>query len=105
MPPKQHDSLFPEIASFSALHAAAKRAIKGKRRKPTPAAFVAGLDGLESAVQIETEGPDLHPLPAHGFLSDRLALPRSRRNPPLEALARGRPSGSGSGPRLSPQKS
>lgn len=44
MPPKRHDDLFGAIASFSALRAAAKRAIKGKRNKPMPAAFMAGLE-------------------------------------------------------------
>ncbi len=32
--PRRHDDLFAGIASFPALIAAAKRAIKGKRAKP-----------------------------------------------------------------------
>ena len=42
MCPKRHDELFEAIASFPALRAAAKRAIKGKRGKAMPAAFMAG---------------------------------------------------------------
>lgn len=36
MPAKRHDGLFPLIASFQALRAAALRAIRGKRAKPGP---------------------------------------------------------------------
>jgi hypothetical protein len=42
--PKQHDNLFGRIANFSALKAAAKRAILGKRKKPGAAAFCANLE-------------------------------------------------------------
>ena len=42
--PHRHDDLFGRIASFRALHAAARRAIKGKRRKPGAAAFMADLE-------------------------------------------------------------
>ena len=38
------DGLFPSIASFSALEAAARRAACGKRRKPGVAAFLARLE-------------------------------------------------------------
>ncbi len=38
------DGLFPAIASFRALHAAAKGAVKGKRKKPGAAAFMANLE-------------------------------------------------------------
>ncbi len=41
---KRYDNLFREIANFAALYRAAKRAIKGKRRKPRPAAFFADLE-------------------------------------------------------------
>jgi retron-type reverse transcriptase len=44
MPSKRHDDLFGAIASFPALGAAAKRAIKGKRNKPMPVALIAGLE-------------------------------------------------------------
>ena len=43
MPAKARD-LFDSIASFSALRAAALRAAAGKRAKPGPAAFLAGLE-------------------------------------------------------------
>ena len=38
------DGLFPNIASFAALEAAAQRAARGKRRKPGVAAFLARLE-------------------------------------------------------------
>ena len=38
------DGLFPRIASFPALEAAAQRAARGKRRKPGVAAFLANLE-------------------------------------------------------------
>lgn len=60
MPPKRHDDL-DAIASFPALHAAAKRAIKGKRAKRMPAAFMAGLEReiltLERELQSGTYRP------------------------------------------------
>ncbi|HEY5064039.1 MAG TPA: reverse transcriptase domain-containing protein [Xanthobacteraceae bacterium] len=43
--PRRHDQLFDRIASFQALHAAARRAINGKRKKPGAAAFFANLEG------------------------------------------------------------
>jgi hypothetical protein len=43
--PRRHDDLFGRIANFQALHAAAKRAIKGKRKKPGAASFFATLEG------------------------------------------------------------
>jgi retron-type reverse transcriptase len=42
--PRRHDRLFEQIASFAALHRAARRALRGKRRKPGPAAFFANLE-------------------------------------------------------------
>jgi retron-type reverse transcriptase len=42
--PRRHDDLFDRIASFRALHAAARSAVKGKRRKPGAAAFMADLE-------------------------------------------------------------
>ena len=41
---RRHDHLFARIADFAALHAAAKRAVLGKRRKPGAAAFFANLE-------------------------------------------------------------
>ncbi|MBS0511264.1 MAG: RNA-dependent DNA polymerase [Proteobacteria bacterium] len=42
--PCRHDGLFDRVATFGALHAAAARAIAGKRRKPGAAAFQANLE-------------------------------------------------------------
>src|SRR3990172_5610365 len=42
--PRRTDGLFESIASFRALHAAALHAVKGKRRKPGAAAFMANLE-------------------------------------------------------------
>ena len=42
--PRRHDNLFGKIADFGALIAAAKRAVRGKRRKPSAAAFMANLE-------------------------------------------------------------
>ncbi len=41
---RRHDGLWDDIASFSALMAASRRAIRGKRRKPGAAAFMANLE-------------------------------------------------------------
>ena len=41
---RRADHLFPRIASFTALEAAARRAARGKRRKPGVAAFLARLE-------------------------------------------------------------
>jgi len=41
---KRHDHLFAGIANFDALHAAAKRAVLGKRKKPGASAFFANLE-------------------------------------------------------------
>ncbi|MGE0225639.1 MAG: reverse transcriptase domain-containing protein [Acetobacteraceae bacterium] len=42
--PTRHNDLFGEIANFAALHAAWRKAIQGKRRKPGAAAFTARLE-------------------------------------------------------------
>ena len=39
-----HDNLFDRIANFQALHAAARRAVKGKRKKSGAAGFFANLE-------------------------------------------------------------
>jgi RNA-directed DNA polymerase len=53
--PKRHRDLFGGIASFPALHAAARCAIRGKRAKPGAAAFMARLEAellrLERSLQ------------------------------------------------------
>ena len=42
--PRKADNLFGRIANFRALHEAALRAVKGKRAKPSAAAFMANLE-------------------------------------------------------------
>jgi RNA-directed DNA polymerase len=42
---RRHDDLLGRIGNFQALHAAAHRAIKGKRKKPGAASFFANLEG------------------------------------------------------------
>lgn len=42
--PSRHDNLFSRIASFAALHAASRRAVVGKRKKPGAASFFANLE-------------------------------------------------------------
>src|ERR1700674_3561245 len=55
--PRRHDDLFAGIANFQALHAAAHRAVKGKRKKPGAASFCANLEGAILALerQLRTE--------------------------------------------------
>ncbi len=54
--PHQHDQLFAAIASFEALHAAAHRAVKGKRKKPGAAAFFANLERELLRLEAELQG-------------------------------------------------
>ena len=54
--PKRHDQLFARIASFQALYAAARRAVKGKRKKPGAAAFFANLEGELLALERQLRG-------------------------------------------------
>ena len=42
--PRRHDNLFGRIANFQALHAAARRAARGKRKRPGAASFLANLE-------------------------------------------------------------
>lgn len=54
--PRQHDDLFGQIASFSVLVAAARRAARGKRRSRTTSRFLAGLE--RNALRLERELQD-----------------------------------------------
>ena len=58
---KRHDNLYGEVASFRALRAAAKRAIRGKRGKPGASAFHANLETeilrLERELRAQTYRP------------------------------------------------
>ncbi len=49
--PRRHDGLFARIANFQALHAAARRAVKGKRKKPDAASFFVNLEGAILALE------------------------------------------------------
>jgi retron-type reverse transcriptase len=49
--PRRHDQLFGRIANFQALHAAARRAVRGKRKKPGAASFFANLEGKLLALE------------------------------------------------------
>jgi RNA-directed DNA polymerase len=75
MPPKRLDDLFGAIATFTALRAAARSAIKGKRNKPMPAAFMAGLEReilkLERELQEATYRPG-------GYVAIRIEDPKPR---------------------------
>lgn len=49
--PRKHDHLFEAIASFPALIVAARRAARGKRRKPGAASFLANLEKQVAALE------------------------------------------------------
>ncbi|MGH1351221.1 MAG: reverse transcriptase domain-containing protein [Methyloligellaceae bacterium] len=51
--PKRHHDLFGQIANFRALRRAARKAVKGKRKKPGAAAFFANLE--KELVRLERE--------------------------------------------------
>ncbi len=59
--PTKHDDLFPCIANFQALRAAARRAILGKRKKPGAAAFVANLETELLRLERELNGGTYRP--------------------------------------------
>jgi len=59
--PRRHNQLFPRIADFQALHAAARRAIKGKRKKPGAASFFANLERELLALERQLRAGDYRP--------------------------------------------
>jgi RNA-directed DNA polymerase len=59
--PLRQDNLFDRIANFQALHAAARRAIKGKRKKPGAAAFFANLEGELLALERQLRAGEYRP--------------------------------------------
>lgn len=61
--PRRHDDLFARIGNFQALHAAAHRAIKGKRKKPGAAAFFANLEATRNSGPGSTFQFKLHASP------------------------------------------
>ena len=59
--PKRIDTLFDRIASFQALRTAARKAIKGKRRKPGAAAFMANFERELLALERELHDGSYRP--------------------------------------------
>jgi RNA-directed DNA polymerase len=59
--PRRHDKLFAGIANFQALHAAARRAVKGKRKKPGAASFFANLEGAILALERQLRTGEYRP--------------------------------------------
>jgi RNA-directed DNA polymerase len=59
--PRRHDKLFAGIANFQALHAAARRAVKGKRKKPGAASFFANLEGETLALERQLRTGEYRP--------------------------------------------
>ena len=59
--PQRHDDLFAGIANFQALHAAARQAVKGKRKKPGAASFFANLEGAILALERQLRAGEYRP--------------------------------------------
>jgi hypothetical protein len=59
--PRRHDELFAGIANFQALLAAARRAVKGKRKKPGAASFFANLEGAILALERQLRTGEYRP--------------------------------------------
>ena len=59
--PQRHNQLFDRIANFAALHAAARRAVKGKRKKPGAASFFANLERELLALERQLRAGDYRP--------------------------------------------
>jgi len=75
VPPKRHDGLFDAIASFSALRSAALRAIRGKRSKPGPAGFMAGLETEILELEEELQTGSYRP---RGYVAFEITDPKRR---------------------------
>jgi hypothetical protein len=75
--PRRHDELFAGIANFQALHAAARRAVKGKRKKPGAASFFANLEGAILALERQLRTGEYRP----GRYVDRTALTKAGTRP------------------------
>lgn len=75
MPPRRHDDLFSRIASFQALRLAARKAVRGKRRKPMPAAFMAGLEREVLKLERELLSGSYKP---GGYVEIRIEDPKPR---------------------------
>ncbi len=72
---KTHDRLFDRIANFQALRTAARKAIKGKRNKPAPAAFMANQE--KELLRLERELRDGSYKPG-GYVTIFIKDPKSR---------------------------
>ncbi|HMF06039.1 MAG TPA: reverse transcriptase/maturase family protein, partial [Methylocella sp.] len=59
--PQRRDHLFEQIASFPALHQAARRAVKGKRKKPAAASFFANLERDLLALERQLQAGEYRP--------------------------------------------
>jgi RNA-directed DNA polymerase len=59
--PRRHDQLFDRVANFQALHAAARRAVRGKRKKPGVASFFANLEGELLALERQLRAGEYRP--------------------------------------------
>lgn len=59
--PQRHDNLFARIADFQALDAAARRAIKGKRKKPGAASYFAKLERELLTLERQLRAGDYRP--------------------------------------------
>jgi len=59
--PRRYERLFGQIANFQALHDAARRAIKGKRKKPGAASFFANLEGELLALERQLRDSEYRP--------------------------------------------
>ncbi len=59
--PRRHDQLFARIANFQALYGAARRAVKGKRKKPGAAAFFANLERELLALERQLRAGEYRP--------------------------------------------
>ena len=59
--PQRHDHLFEQIASFEALRQAARRAVKGKRKKPAAASFFANLESELLALERQLRAGEYRP--------------------------------------------
>ncbi len=71
----RHDELYHHVANFQALRRAAIRAVRGKRRKPGAAAFMANLEG--ELLRLERELKDRTYRPG-GYISIRIRDPKPR---------------------------
>ncbi len=73
--PRRQSQLFDSFANFEALRAAAKRAVRGKRRKPGASAFIANLE--KEILRLERELRDGSYRPGE-YMTIRVRDPKER---------------------------